>query len=530
MKKFWIVHPFLFAIYPVLFLYVNNIKEFRLNVLGVPLIIVIVFTSLVFFISRILLRRVDVAAIFTSILTLIFFSYDKLIIPIQSIKFNLSGIFIGPDKVIFLISFLSLILTLFMLFKYKKYLKIVNKILIIVSTILVAFTISKIVIFEIKTGRIPVDMSADDIQSDELEPSADKPDIYYFVLDRYGGEKTLNMYGFDNQDFVNFLKNRGFYIASDATSNYPKTFLSLGSTLNMEYLNYLTEKTNGKGTSDAIVVPLVKNNKVTRFLKSKGYTYIHVGSGWDPTRSNKNADKNYILNGGIYPYFDEFTSGFLHMSIAAPILKHLFPDVSAVSRNPKNNDHRSRVLYQLKVFDEIPQLAGPKFVFVHILLPHDPYVLDKDCEPLTEEVVSSRKNTENYINQLQCTNKKMKIVIDQILSTSHKIPIIIIQPDEGPLPLKYPISSNLSWEKASDDSLYEKFPIFSAYLLPGEGNERSSSTNKKLYPSITPVNSFRIIFNTYFKTNLPLLPDKNYIFKDDDNYYNFTDVTQRLKL
>ena len=39
--------------------------------------------------------------------------------------------------------------------------------------------------------------------------------------------------------------------------------------------------------------------------------------------------------------------------------------------------------------------------------------------------------------------------------------------------------------------------------------ERAGSA--KLYPAISPVNSFRLIFNEYFGANYPLLPDQTYI-------------------
>ncbi len=52
--------------------------------------------------------------------------------------------------------------------------------------------------------------------------------------------------------------------------------------------------------------------------------------------------------------------------------------------------------------------------------------------------------------------------------------------------------------------LFTAFPILNAYYIP---NEAASS----LYPSITPVNSFRLIFDSYFGTDLGLLEDRNYL-------------------
>jgi hypothetical protein len=46
--------------------------------------------------------------------------------------------------------------------------------------------------------------------------------------------------------------------------------------------------------------------------------------------------------------------------------------------------------------------------------------------------------------------------------------------------------------------------ILNAYYLP------DAQGRSRLYPSISPVNSFRVIFNAYFGADLPLLPDKAY--------------------
>lgn len=295
----------------------------------------------------------------------------------------------------------------------------------------------------------------------------------------------------------------------------------------MEYLDFLTQETNGGGTSDeSIATPLIQNNKIVQFLKSKGYYYIHVGSDWDPTRSNPNANINFVSN-SVIPFTDEFTSGFLRTTISSIFLKKMLPasiseSVGNSSPDDINDAHRNVVLYQFSVLNQLPKTNNPKFVFAHILIPHPPYVFDKNCQPINEKTADSRSEKENYVDQIQCANKKMETTINQILSNSKKPPIIILQADEGPVPIVNPVSYNLDWKDVSNASLVEKFPILDAYLLPGV--DKSS-----LYPSITPVNSFRFIFNQYFGANLPLLPDKNYIFQDNENFYKFTDITAKLK-
>ncbi len=63
--------------------------------------------------------------------------------------------------------------------------------------------------------------------------------------------------------------------------------------------------------------------------------------------------------------------------------------------------------------------------------------------------------------------------------------------------------------------------ILNAYYLPGVDKDI-------LYPSITPVNSFRLIFNLYFDTNFELLPDENYAFVDGRHIYKFFNVTDKV--
>jgi hypothetical protein len=81
----------------------------------------------------------------------------------------------------------------------------------------------------------------------------------------------------------------------------------------------------------------------------------------------------------------------------------------------------------------------------------------------------------------------MIAILDQILSDSVTPPIIILQGDHG-------------HDLASPD---DRMAILNAYYLPGEGESL-------LYPTITPVNSFRVVFDRYFGRNFGLLKDRSF--------------------
>ena len=146
-------------------------------------------------------------------------------------------------------------------------------------------------------------------------------------------------------------------------------------------------------------------------------------------------------------------------------------------------------------------------------------------EPKNEKIkLGSEEEKTAYLNQLVCTNKKITTFVNEVIKNSDPKPIIILQSDEGPFTDEFEggVGGNIDWTKLSPTALKDHLRIMNAYLLPGDAKNI-------LYPSITPVNSFRVIFNEYFNTNLKLLPDKNYIFPDIDHPYIFIDVTKKLQ-
>jgi hypothetical protein len=285
----------------------------------------------------------------------------------------------------------------------------------------------------------------------------------------------------------------------------------------MEYLDYLS---NHKNSSDQTVVgPLIENNNVVRFFKNLGYHYYQMGSWWGLTKFNKLADKNYILEKENELGINQFSFLILQSTMANPLVNRLFPR-KVLGYTPK--DKLKRIVYQFETFPEIIKNPGPKFVFSHIIAPHGPYVLGKDCEFVSQEQTKNKSDEENYINQLNCINIKTEAVVNSILDNSQKPPVILIQADEGAGFYNERLKPWDNWKTATDTTLKNKFPILAAYYLP-----EIKKTN--LYSSISPVNSFRVILNDYFGTNLPILEDKHYIFPDLNHLYQFTDITDKLK-
>ena len=114
------------------------------------------------------------------------------------------------------------------------------------------------------------------------------PDVYYIILDEYAPLKTLeNFYDYDNSDFIKFLEEKGFYVPKNSHSNYAQTSTSLASSLNMKYLNYLSDIVGNESKDHGILYQMLDNNLVMRIFKSAGYQVYNISSGaWNTGNLN----------------------------------------------------------------------------------------------------------------------------------------------------------------------------------------------------------------------------------------------------
>jgi phosphoglycerol transferase MdoB-like AlkP superfamily enzyme len=169
---------------------------------------------------------------------------------------------------------------------------------------------------------------------------------------------------------------------------------------------------------------------------------------------------------------------------------------------------RDRTLLVFDRMDDIARLPEPTFAHVHVISPHPPFVFGPNGEHTyppdfwnENREYPSDLYAKGYQNQLTFLNQKMLEAIDTLINESDTPPIIILQGDHGP------------WLQPKNKRLW----ILNAYYLPGHNDE--------LYPTISPVNTFRVIFDAYFGGKYDMLPDISY-FSPVPNLYEFSEISQ----
>jgi hypothetical protein len=346
-----------------------------------------------------------------------------------------------------------------------------------------------------------------------------RPDVYYIVLDGYGRSDVLQeLYNFDNTEFVEYLSKKGFIVPENNHSNYPKTVLSVASTLNMNYI-----QTIAPGLQDSfywwLLSPLINHSKVRNIFELAGYKTVSIASDWSITN---NPSVDYYFK--PYPVQLNDFEGFLLASTPLGVLRSVLGNFAFI---PSMDAHRQLVSYNFKTLSKISDIVGPKFVFAHIISPHPPFVFNSAGMPLEPNYSFSFNDAndfsgtheqykEGYIGQVKFVNQQLEQMIDAILESSDTPPIIILQGDHGPGMLT-------DFRSVEDTCIKERFSPFAAYYLPGLDADGVPS-------DITPVNLFRIIFNHYFSTNFPMLKNEYYYFTDTVYIYRPVDVSSRINV
>ncbi len=438
-KKKEIFFISLLAIYQPLYFYAHNIVEIN-YILGLSLCLFVYLQ----FILLICLTNVYFKDKNKSLFTALIFSFL-----ILNLHRNELLIYIITALLLWSISKVSLI-------KIKKPVMVFTAVLLLLT----AFEFGNNY-FKIIMSNFVQDTSDYETILPHIKQGTKNRDVYIVLLDRYGGTNTLKQkFGFDNSDFINELKQQGFYVFDKMYSNYDLTFASIPSILNLEYFENLNFGNSNSAIEDATLY---------KIAKIKGYKTAFIKNPFFSLKTSKYLD-----------YVQEeqklYLNDILHIFFGTGVYRDIVESSKFIN------------LFKTKETNTL-NLIGKKFVFMHMLLPHPPYLYDENGNTLENTFDFET----GYLPYLKYTNKWTLNEIKKIKNDNKdNPPVIIITGDHG---MRY------------KPMLESNFSTFTAYYNPEQ--EYSHVKNSK-----TLINFFINFANYEFNTTFPNKKDTITCFQE----------------
>lgn len=501
------LHPFLFAVFPILSMWEANLDYIFGALVIRSLVMSLATASVLLALARLATRGWLKAGLVVSVVILMIFSYGHLYTFLSEIRLANAVV---RHRYLLPIILVACGMVITALWKKAEWVSPLTLVFNVAGVVLVVLPSLSVAMYQIRSSTARSDPAATEIGGATHEQS-NAPDIYYIILDGYGRQDVLHeLYGYDNSSFIEGLRDRGFYVADDSNTNYMQTLLSMASSLNMDYLDTAISQ-NDQRLSVPMLKGLIANSRLPDFLETHGYQTVAFESSFGdlswadvvltPTEDREGYSRTVM---GL----NEFEGLLLGSTVGRVWLDALKGKVDEILllEEPYLR-HRERVLYALTELDSVARLPGRKFVLVHVVAPHPPFVFDDQgamvfhTEPYTmgdgddfkagsEEYVARYTEQARYISELGLG------AIDDILENSSEPPVVVVQGDHGP-------GAYLTWGSVDESDVRERMGILNAYFF-------HDGDYSMLYPGISPVNSFRVILDRHFGTSLGTLPDDHF--------------------
>ena len=463
--KHLIIFPFLLAFFPSWILILKNYGELIFQDILISLAIVSV-SIIIWIVIRKIIKNGNKAALITGVGVVFFFYFGYVQDALKGIL--VSNIPVNKTSILVPISIIIFIILTIYFIKSKNNFESIIKIANVVSITLILVVCVQFII---------------------PDASAEKPNVYHIILDEYtDNEILMKKFGYNNEKFLEFLNNNGFYMHDKLFSTFGSTVKELNVILNMEYpkkLRWMSEDYES-----------LNNNKVMSIFSNQDYSVIETNSmmrwkNFSDVDTKLCYDTNFI------------NSEFLDQVLGKSIIRYFLEKYQQDTR-------RDTVRCTFDVLNEITlKTDGPKYVFSHVYVPHPPFLFGPNGEnviPDRREIsgLQSWENPQGYVNQLIYATNEITVVIKNIVKNDPNA-IIIVQGDTGTL-------TGTDISKKTMKEIYQAHSILYAVRIPDVEDS----------DYMIPVNTYRIIFNNYFNMNYDYLEYHSYLVDNDGNMENIT--------
>jgi Sulfatase len=262
------------------------------------------------------------------------------------------------------------------------------------------------------------------------------PDIYFIIPDRMPSIDAELEDGFNCATaFQQSLESLGFQVWPDSLSSDPLKPTQTEGTPTTRTQRYVTSALNYGAPipfdiSYNASIQMIDYPQVANDLKAIGYQYDMIGSWWPVTASSPSADNNFVYHSNALSQAvdNSFTTAFYDRTLlgwtrVSPLTLLQIDKSTEVARQE----------YQLQTINDIAtgeiqqaQSTAPKFVFMHFLDPHPPYIFQADGQPQ----IAGVSEKQAYLDQIEYASTVLTKLAAN-LRAEDPTAIIIIEADEG---------------------------------------------------------------------------------------------------
>lgn len=484
------LHVLWLGLFPVLALLVTNLGQVRPSIGYRSIAVVLLLALIALMALRVLLQGWLRAGLVVSLGLLLFFAYGHAYNALRTVE--IAGEAIGRHRYLLPMWIAIALSGVWLIYKRgrasHRFTAGLNVGLGLAILILLGQVAAAQFRWTYSASAAAIELSDESIQSSDSE----LPDIYYFVLDAYTSERVLSeSIGLDNSNFIEGLRESGFYVADCSQANYAQTELSLAATLNLSYLDELIDE----GVQNRSQLwPLIRHSALRGTFERLGYEVVAYETGYYWSEW-EDADQYLAPEDKFIKGMSAFEGTLLRSTLAWALIDALpqLPAFLVRDLDRSADAHRERLIYVFDSLSDMPEVEGPKFVFAHIVSPHRPFVFDAQGNPTNDDYDWSYSQLgiddyrEGYRQQIIHLNNEVEAILDHILSKSETPPLIVIQGDHGP----------------EEGSSADRLSILNAIYLQGRDVVGA-------YSSITPINTFRLLLRQAFGADIPLLDDGSY--------------------
>jgi hypothetical protein len=296
------------------------------------------------------------------------------------------------------------------------------------------------------------------------------PDIVLVIADAYLGVDGLHRYFGVEPEIRGILGERGFWIPDVAFSAYASTNAALPAILDMHYPIHEGPGINA-ATEQELYARIGGDNRFIDVLKSNGYEFTMVESGWSGSACGKQVD-----HCASSAFLDESVYKLVEKSWLGRFVWERFGYAFTIGA-------RGTMTWLEENIERVSENSIPDFVLAHLEIPHPPMFLDAGCELEVSEDrngvqlqrpgfdIDARKAA--YLEQADCVNHFVADLSERVSSDM----VLILSGDHGSDSQLQMDMNPIDW---TDDAIRERFNVMFAF----SGPEACRPTEPVLLPMV----------------------------------------------